>query len=120
VASSILPFFFWFAYSSNLNIRLNPQVISNGRVALENLLKYGILISPLEWLNNLVHSSPGSWPNLIIVLCSNITILSAFLIEKLLGEDHFKTHNSLKLICFSLFQSKDGSPTLPVQCSIFC
>lgn len=74
----------WTNYRGFFNLAFLLLVISNGRVALENLLKYGILISPLEWLNNLVHSSPGSWPNLIIVLCSNITILAAFLIEKLL------------------------------------
>lgn len=39
----------------------------------------------MEWLSILDSSSPGSWPNLTIVLCSNVSILSAFFIEKLLA-----------------------------------
>uniref|UniRef100_A0A914KPZ1 O-acyltransferase n=1 Tax=Meloidogyne incognita TaxID=6306 RepID=A0A914KPZ1_MELIC len=75
----------WTNYSGFFNHAFLLLVISNGRVALENLIKYGILISPLEWLNILDSSSPGSWPNLTIVLCSNVSILTAFFIEKLLA-----------------------------------
>jgi diacylglycerol O-acyltransferase-1 len=75
----------WTNYSGFFNHAFLLLVISNGRVALENLIKYGILISPLEWLTILDSSSPGSWPNLTIVLCSNVSILTAFFIEKLLA-----------------------------------
>ncbi|VDL84616.1 unnamed protein product [Nippostrongylus brasiliensis] len=60
-------------------------IVSNGRVALENVIKYGILISPLKWLQfMLVEASLWNWPNLTMVLFSNITIILVFVVEKIL------------------------------------
>lgn len=63
------------------------QVVSNGRVALENLIKYGILISPVKWVSFMLEeSSFWNWPNFALILFSNITILVVFVTEKILGE----------------------------------
>ncbi|ETN68334.1 MBOAT family protein [Necator americanus] len=75
----------WTNYRGFFNLAMLLLVVSNGRVALENLIKYGILISPLKWLSFLiVEGSFGNWPNLALVIFSNITILVVFVTEKIL------------------------------------
>lgn len=71
-----------------MNTFLCLQVVSNGRVALENLIKYGILISPLDWLSLFFNSdlSLAKWPNITLIVMSNVTILLVFITEKLLRE----------------------------------
>ncbi|KAI1728113.1 MBOAT, membrane-bound o-acyltransferase family domain-containing protein [Ditylenchus destructor] len=78
----------WTDYRGFFNLAVLLLVVSNGRVALENIIKYGILINPIEWLNNFLASSPYTWPNLTIVLLSNVSILAAFLLEKALSKRH--------------------------------
>ena len=78
-----------FIHSFNsVNTFLCLQVVSNGRVALENLIKYGILISPLDWLSLFFNSdlSLAKWPNITLIVMSNGTILLVFITEKLLRE----------------------------------
>uniref|UniRef100_A0A915CPK2 O-acyltransferase n=1 Tax=Ditylenchus dipsaci TaxID=166011 RepID=A0A915CPK2_9BILA len=84
----------WTDYRGFFNLAFLLLVVSNGRVALENLLKYGILISPLEWLNNFLSSSPYTWPNLTIVLLSNITVLAAFGLEKALSKRYLSNYSA--------------------------
>lgn len=59
-------------------------MVSNGRVALENLIKYGILISPLTWVSY-APLTPADWPNLTIMMATNLSILLALLAEKLIA-----------------------------------
>jgi diacylglycerol O-acyltransferase-1 len=61
-------------------------VVSNGRVALENLIKYGVLISPSEWFNWAPLDS-SKWPMVTLVIWSNVSILLALFAEKLLARD---------------------------------
>jgi diacylglycerol O-acyltransferase-1 len=61
-------------------------VISNGRVILENLIKYGVLISPSEWFNWAPLDS-SKWPMVTLILWSNVSILLALFAEKLLARD---------------------------------
>uniref|UniRef100_A0AC34G8H7 Diacylglycerol O-acyltransferase n=1 Tax=Panagrolaimus sp. ES5 TaxID=591445 RepID=A0AC34G8H7_9BILA len=60
-------------------------IVSNGRVALENFIKYGILISPLQWINAL-SEDPWTWPNLVMLFFSNITCILVFFTEKILAK----------------------------------
>jgi len=60
-------------------------IVSNGRVALQNLTRYGILISPLEWIN-WAPIEAGKWPMVTMVVCSNASILLALIAEKFLAK----------------------------------
>lgn len=75
----------WTNYTGFFNLAILLLVVSNGRVALENLIKYGILISPLSWVS-LDPPTPSHYPNLTIVACSNVTILLALFIERILAK----------------------------------
>ncbi|PAV70706.1 hypothetical protein WR25_05343 [Diploscapter pachys] len=76
----------WTNYRGFFNLAMLLLVVSNGRVALENLIKYGILISPLDWLSLFFNSdlSLAKWPNITLIVMSNVTILLVFITEKLL------------------------------------
>uniref|UniRef100_H2YCG3 O-acyltransferase n=1 Tax=Ciona savignyi TaxID=51511 RepID=H2YCG3_CIOSA len=54
-------------YRGFLNLCVVLLVISNARVFLENILKYGILVDPLQWLSAVLYN-PYQWPNLLLVL----------------------------------------------------
>ncbi|VDN52087.1 unnamed protein product [Dracunculus medinensis] len=71
----------WTDYRGLFNLAILLLFVSNGRVALENLIKYGILISPIEWIH-FAFTDPWSWPNLTLTLFSNVTILLVFFMEK--------------------------------------
>ncbi|KAJ1370987.1 hypothetical protein KIN20_032844 [Parelaphostrongylus tenuis] len=76
-------------YRGFFNLAILLLVVSNGRLALENVIKYGILISPLQWLSfMMVEGSIWNWPNLTLVLFSNITILTVFITEKILEKGY--------------------------------
>uniref|UniRef100_H2YCG7 O-acyltransferase n=1 Tax=Ciona savignyi TaxID=51511 RepID=H2YCG7_CIOSA len=64
-------------------------VISNARVFLENILKYGILVDPLQWLSAVLYN-PYQWPNLLLVLGSSVFIFIAFHIERFLARVSLK------------------------------
>lgn len=51
---------------------------------MENLLKYGILVEPLQWLNAFAHDAYHV-PNLVLVVSVNVYILATFFIELKLG-----------------------------------
>uniref|UniRef100_A0A914YY41 O-acyltransferase n=1 Tax=Panagrolaimus superbus TaxID=310955 RepID=A0A914YY41_9BILA len=67
------------------NLAMLLLIVSNGRVALENFIKYGILISPLQWINAL-SEEPWTWPNLVMLFFSNITCMLVFFTEKILAK----------------------------------
>ncbi|VDM53883.1 unnamed protein product [Angiostrongylus costaricensis] len=76
-------------YRGFFNLAMLLLIVSNGRLALENVIKYGILISPLQWLSfMIVEGSVWNWPNLALVLLSNITILTVFVTEKILEKGY--------------------------------
>jgi diacylglycerol O-acyltransferase-1 len=54
---------------------------------LENLIKYGILISPLEWVG-WAPLDPSEWPITTMVICSNISILLSLIAEKVLARGY--------------------------------
>ena len=56
--------------------------MSMGRLVIENILKYGFLVRfdiPILFLKD-----PTGWPGLLALVCSNVFILTALYIEKLL------------------------------------
>ncbi|KAI1711865.1 MBOAT, membrane-bound o-acyltransferase family domain-containing protein [Ditylenchus destructor] len=72
-----------------------------GFVNLAMLLLYGILVTPIEWIRNFWMSSPYyTWPNLTIVMFSNVTILASYLFEKAL--DKYTFNNSVAVPFYSL------------------
>ena len=68
-------------YSGILNWGLVLLIMGGSRLALENILKYGILISPYQCFL-LFFQNPFSWPLSSIALYLNIHIAIALLTEK--------------------------------------
>ncbi|VDO24100.1 unnamed protein product [Heligmosomoides polygyrus] len=83
----------WTNYRGFFNLAMLLLVVSNGRVALENLIKYGILISPVKWVSFMLEeSSFWNWPNFALILFSNITILVVFVTEKILEKGYLSNY----------------------------
>lgn len=67
-------------YRGILNLGLILLALTCTRIALENVIKYGILINPLTWIQFLLND-PYSWPSFgLFIACMFFTSL-AFLIE---------------------------------------
>ncbi|CDQ96723.1 unnamed protein product, partial [Oncorhynchus mykiss] len=60
------------------------QVLSNARLFLENLLKYGILVDPIQVVS-LFLKDPYSWPAPCLVIVSNVFIMAALYTERRLS-----------------------------------
>ncbi|XP_058971297.2 diacylglycerol O-acyltransferase 1 [Pocillopora verrucosa] len=71
-------------YRGLINLCLILLVLSNFRVALDNLLKYGLLIDPLQVITIFLED-PYHWPSASLVIFSNVLIQLTFVIEKLLA-----------------------------------
>lgn len=71
-------------YRGILNLVIILLVLSNARAALENIIKYGILVDPLSWL---LFFGEGSkhWPALVIILNLGVHILVSLFIEKFIA-----------------------------------
>lgn len=67
-------------YRGLLNLCIILLVVSNARVALENVIKYGILVDPRSWFQFMV--DPTVLPSLLILFSLNMSILFAFLVER--------------------------------------
>ncbi|CAI5451499.1 unnamed protein product [Caenorhabditis angaria] len=75
----------WTNFRGFFNLSILLLVLSNGRVALENVIKYGILITPLQWISTFAEDCClWNWPNLALIVGSNIQILTIFGVEKIL------------------------------------
>lgn len=59
------------------------QVLSNTRMALENIIKYGILIDPLKWAR-IIFNEPNKSAPFWLLVGSNIFILFSFILERFL------------------------------------
>ncbi|XP_060275876.1 diacylglycerol O-acyltransferase 1 isoform X1 [Ovis aries] len=59
-------------------------ILSNARLFLENLIKYGILVDPIQVVS-LFLKDPYSWPALCLVIVANIFAVAAFQVEKRLA-----------------------------------
>ncbi|XP_076846702.1 diacylglycerol O-acyltransferase 1b [Brachyhypopomus gauderio] len=71
-------------YRGILNWCVVMLVLSNARLFLENLLRYGILVDPIEVVS-LFLKDPYSWPAVCLVIVSNVFILVALYTERKLA-----------------------------------
>lgn len=69
-------------YRGILNLVIILLVLSNARAALENIIKYGILVDPISWFMFFGEGSKH-WPALIIILIQVAHIMISLLTEKL-------------------------------------
>ncbi|XP_054154678.1 diacylglycerol O-acyltransferase 1-like [Oppia nitens] len=72
-------------YRGFLNLALIMLALCTGRVALENIIKYGILVDPYQ-IVRLFIGSTSMWPTVITLLAVNVFILLSFSIEKKLAK----------------------------------
>ncbi|XP_046842358.1 diacylglycerol O-acyltransferase 1-like isoform X2 [Xenia sp. Carnegie-2017] len=72
-------------YRGLLNNCIVLLVLSSFRLALDNLLKYGILFDPMPGIVIFL-AHPQKWPSACLVLASNINIQVMFLVEKLMSK----------------------------------
>ncbi|XP_053105703.1 diacylglycerol O-acyltransferase 1 isoform X2 [Hemicordylus capensis] len=94
-------------YRGILNWCVVMLVLSNARLFLENLIKYGILVDPIQVIS-LFLKDPYSWPALCLVLVANVFALAALQIEKRLAVGSLSersgtvlhTLNLLTILCF--------------------
>nr|XP_027828547.1 diacylglycerol O-acyltransferase 1 isoform X1 [Ovis aries] len=71
-------------YRGILNWCVVMLILSNARLFLENLIKYGILVDPIQVVS-LFLKDPYSWPALCLVIVANIFAVAAFQVEKRLA-----------------------------------
>ncbi|KAG7254188.1 hypothetical protein CRUP_030431 [Coryphaenoides rupestris] len=76
-------------------------VLSNARLFLENLLRYGILVDPIQVVS-LFLKDPYSWPAACLVIVSNVFILVALYTERQLSKGSLSEHVGLLVQYFNL------------------
>jgi len=73
-------------YRGLVNLCIVLLALSNGRVALENIIKYGLLVNPMYWVRLVVFQGPSDWPCAVLLAAVNIFLVFALFIEKLLAK----------------------------------
>ncbi|XP_048738315.1 diacylglycerol O-acyltransferase 1-like isoform X2 [Ostrea edulis] len=73
-------------YRGLLNLCILLLALSNARLFIENLIKYGILIDPVKVIHYFLQE-PYSWPNALLLLSVNIYILLIYGTEVLLSKE---------------------------------
>lgn len=96
-------------YRGIVNLSLILLVLSNFRVALDNVLKYGLLIDPVQ-VTTIFLEDPYRWPSASLVIFSNVFIQLTFMVEKLLSagtisEKIGKCLHIINLLCVLLVPS---------------
>ncbi|XP_020781500.1 diacylglycerol O-acyltransferase 1a [Boleophthalmus pectinirostris] len=71
-------------YRGILNWCVVMLVLSNARLFLENIIKYGILVDPIQVVS-LFLKDPYSWPSACLIIVSNVFILATLYIERRLA-----------------------------------
>lgn len=98
-------------YRGFLNLCVILLAISNARLFLENVLKYGILVDPFQWMSA-VFQDPYQWPNVLLMCISNVFIIIAYYIEVAVAQSKisnkvgiaFHTLNLLAVVCLPPLQ----------------
>ncbi|KAG7469792.1 hypothetical protein MATL_G00132570 [Megalops atlanticus] len=96
-------------YRGILNWCVVMLVLGNARLFLENLLKYGILVDPIQVIS-LFLKDPYSWPAACLIIVSNVFILVALHTERRLSMGTFSERfgafvhfvNLLTILCFPM------------------
>ncbi|KAK5607428.1 Diacylglycerol O-acyltransferase 1 [Crenichthys baileyi] len=71
-------------YRGILNWCVVMLVLSNARLFLENIIKYGILVDPIQVVS-LFLKDPYSWPAACLIIVSNLFILTTLHVERRLA-----------------------------------
>ncbi|KAM3873340.1 diacylglycerol O-acyltransferase 1-like [Diretmus argenteus] len=88
-------------YRGILNWCVVMLLLSNSRLFLENLLKYGILVDPIQVVSLFV-KDPYSWPAACLLIVSNLFILVALYTERQLSMGSFTERVGLLVHCVNL------------------
>ncbi|XP_077127689.1 diacylglycerol O-acyltransferase 1 isoform X2 [Ranitomeya variabilis] len=83
-------------YRGVLNWCVVMLVLGNARLFLENIIKYGILVDPIQVVS-LFLKDPYSWPALMLVVGSNLFILGSLHLERRLASGAFPERVGLLL-----------------------
>uniref|UniRef100_A0A3B4Z2G0 O-acyltransferase n=1 Tax=Stegastes partitus TaxID=144197 RepID=A0A3B4Z2G0_9TELE len=75
-------------YRGVLNWCVVMLVLSNARLFLENLLRYGVLVDPVQVVS-LFLNDPYSWPAACLVIVSNVFIVASLYTERQLSKGSF-------------------------------
>ncbi|XP_075561211.1 LOW QUALITY PROTEIN: diacylglycerol O-acyltransferase 1 [Pelecanus crispus] len=94
-------------YRGILNWCVVMLVLSNARLFLENLIKYGILVDPIQVVS-LFLKDPYSWPSLCLVIVANVFVVVALALERRLAAGSLSEGagtalhalNLLAILCF--------------------
>ncbi|GAU95954.1 hypothetical protein RvY_07470 [Ramazzottius varieornatus] len=70
-------------YSGFLNLAVLLLVLSNARLLLENIIKYGVLVDHKQWVTVILRD-PHRWPLLTVCVASNVFVLVALKTEQML------------------------------------
>ncbi|GLD59166.1 diacylglycerol O-acyltransferase 1-like protein [Lates japonicus] len=88
-------------YRGILNWCVVMLVLSNARLFLENIIKYGILVDPIQVVS-LFLKDPYSWPAACLIITSNVFILAALYTERRLAVGTISKTTGLILHIFNL------------------
>uniref|UniRef100_A0A8C9WDV1 O-acyltransferase n=1 Tax=Scleropages formosus TaxID=113540 RepID=A0A8C9WDV1_SCLFO len=72
-------------YRGILNWCVVMLILSNARLFLENLIKYGILVDPIQVIS-LFLKDPYSWPALCLIICKCLALLFYLWLQGTFGE----------------------------------
>ncbi|XP_074058253.1 diacylglycerol O-acyltransferase 1 [Macrotis lagotis] len=89
-------------YRGILNWCVVMLILSNARLFLENIIKYGILVDPIQVVS-LFLKDPYSWPSLCLIIVANGFALAAFQVEKRLAMGTITERVGLLLYLANLF-----------------
>ncbi|XP_043088998.1 diacylglycerol O-acyltransferase 1a isoform X3 [Puntigrus tetrazona] len=88
-------------YRGILNWCVVMLVLSNARLVLENLIKYGILVDPIQIIS-LFLKDPYRWPALCLIIVSNVFIMAALYTERKLSMGTISEGTGAFLHCLNL------------------
>uniref|UniRef100_A0A7N8Y679 O-acyltransferase n=1 Tax=Mastacembelus armatus TaxID=205130 RepID=A0A7N8Y679_9TELE len=88
-------------YRGILNWCVVMLVLSNARLFLENLLRYGVLVDPIQVIS-LFLNDPYSWPAACLVIVSNVFIVVALYTERQLSKGSFTELVGFLVHCINL------------------
>ncbi|XP_017309961.1 diacylglycerol O-acyltransferase 1a [Ictalurus punctatus] len=88
-------------YRGILNWCVVMLVLSNARLFLENLIKYGILVDPIQVVS-LFLKDPYSWPAACLIIASNAFIMAALHTERQLAMGRISESAGTFLYCINL------------------
>uniref|UniRef100_A0A8C4ZPC1 O-acyltransferase n=1 Tax=Gadus morhua TaxID=8049 RepID=A0A8C4ZPC1_GADMO len=83
-------------YRGILNWCVVMLVLSNARLFLENLIKYGILVDPIQVVS-LFLKDPYSWPAACLMIVSNVFVIATFYTERRLAVGKISESTGLML-----------------------